>query len=40
MPPVFMHSSTMIARRHFFTDAVIVAMSKGLSEMRSTTSGS
>ena len=37
MPPVFMHSSTMITRAVFFTLSLIVFMSKGFSEMRSIT---
>lgn len=37
MPPVFMHSSTISTRRVFFTDAAIVAMSKGFRLMRSMT---
>ena len=37
MPPVFMHSSTMITRDVFFTLSLIVFMSNGFSEMRSIT---
>ena len=37
MPPVFMHSSTMITRLVFFTLLLMVAMSKGFREIRSIT---
>lgn len=37
MPPVFMHSSTMMALRVFFTLLLIVSMSKGFRLIRSTT---
>lgn len=37
MPPVFMHSSTMMALRVFFTLLLMVSMSKGFRLIRSTT---
>ena len=37
MPPVFMHSSTMITRRVLRTLAVIASMSKGFRLIRSIT---